>query len=45
MQYLDPDHLVIAIVGDRKATEPRIRALDVESPRTVSIDELFAPAK
>ena len=44
-QYLDPDHLVIAIAGDRKTIEPRIRALDIGSLTTVSIDELFAPAR
>jgi zinc protease len=44
-QYIDPDHLVIAIVGDRKTIEPRIRALDIGSPTTVSIDELFPPAR
>jgi len=44
-QYIDPDHLVIAIVGDRKTIEPRIRALDIGSLTTVSIDELFPPAR
>jgi len=41
-QYLQPEHLVIAIVGDRKTIEPRLRALGIGSLTTVAIDELFA---
>jgi predicted Zn-dependent peptidase len=41
-QYLQPEHLVIAIVGDRKTIEPRLRALGIGSVTTVGIDELFA---
>ena len=41
-QYLDPEHLVIAIAGDRKTIEPRLRALGLGSPTTVDIDRLFA---
>ena len=42
-QYFDPDHLTIAIVGDRKTIEPSVRALNLGSITEVSIDELFAP--
>jgi len=44
-QYFQPDHLVIAIVGDRKTIEPPLRALDIGSITAVSIDEVFAPAR
>jgi zinc protease len=44
-RYLQPEHLVIAIAGDRKTIEPRIRALDVGSLTMVAIDELFAAPK
>ena len=44
-QYLDPEHLVIAIAGDRKTIEPRLRALGLGSPTTVDIGALFATAK
>ena len=43
--YLDPGHLVMVIVGDRKTIDPSIRALNLGSVKDVSIDELFAPAK
>ena len=41
-QYLDPEHLVIAISGDRKTIEPRLRALGLGSPAMVDVDALFA---
>jgi zinc protease len=43
--YLQPEHLVIAIAGDRKSIEPRIRALDIAPLTMVAIDELFAAPK
>ena len=42
-QYIHPDRLTIAVVGDRKRIEPSLRALNLGSIRVVSIDELFAP--
>jgi zinc protease len=42
--YLQPERLVIAVAGDRKTIEPRIRALDIGLPTMVAIDELFAAA-
>jgi hypothetical protein len=44
-QYLDPEHLVIAIAGDAKTIEPRLRALGTGSPTLVDVDGLFAPPK
>jgi predicted Zn-dependent peptidase len=44
-QYIQPDHLAIVIVGDRKTIEPPIRALNLGSIRLMSIDEVFAPAR
>jgi zinc protease len=44
-QYLDPDHLTIVVVGDRKTVEPSVRALNLGTPKDVSIDELFAPPR
>jgi predicted Zn-dependent peptidase len=44
-QYIQPDHLAIVIVGDRKTIEPPIRALNLGSIKDVSIDEVFAPAR
>ena len=44
-QYIDPDHLTIVIVGDRKTVEPSIRALNLGSIKAMTIDEVFAPAK
>ncbi len=41
-QYLQSEHLVIAIVGDRKTIEPGLRALGIGPLTTVGIDELFA---
>ena len=43
--YLDPGHLTMVIVGDRKTIGPSIRALNLGSIKEVSIDEVFAPAK
>jgi zinc protease len=44
-QYIQPDHLAIVIVGDRKTIEPPIRALNVGSIKEVSVDEVFASAR
>ena len=44
-QYIDPDHLTIVIVGDRKTVEPAIRALNLGSITAMTVDEVFAPAK
>jgi len=44
-QYIQPENLTIVIVGDRKTIEPPVRALNVGSVKTVSVDEVFAPAR
>lgn len=44
-QYIQPDHLAIVIVGDRRTIEPPIRALNLGSIKEVSIDEVFAPVR
>jgi zinc protease len=44
-QYMDPDHLTIVMVGDRKSIEPSVRALKLGTLRDVSVDEVFVPAK
>ncbi len=43
--YIDPDHLTIVIVGDRKTVEPSVRALNLGSIKRVTIDEVFTPAQ
>ena len=44
-EYIQPDHLAIVIVGDRKTVEPPLRALNVGAIKEVSIDDLFAPGR
>jgi zinc protease len=44
-QYIQPDHLAIVIVGDRKTIEPPIRALNLGPIKEVSIDDVFAPVR
>src|SRR5262245_22560564 len=44
-QYMDPAHLTIVIVGDRKTIEPSIRALNLGSINDVRVDKLFEPAR
>ena len=44
-QYIQPDHLAIVVVGNRKAIGPAIRALNLRSITDVSIDEVIAPAR
>jgi len=44
-QYLQPDHLAIVVVGDRKTVEPPLKALNVGEIKEVSIDDLFAPGR
>ena len=44
-RYIDPDHLTIVIVGDRKTIEPSIRALNLGPITGTSVDEVYAPAR
>lgn len=43
-QYIQPDHLAIVIVGDRKTIEPRVRALSLGSIKEMTVDEVFGSA-
>jgi len=44
-QYLDADHLVMVVVGDRKTAEPALRAQPIAPVSSLSVDELFGPVK
>jgi zinc protease len=44
-QYLQPDHLVIVVVGDRKTIEPALRALNVAPIQGLSVDAMLGPLK
>ena len=41
-KYIQPDRLTVVIVGDRKAIELRIRALNIGSIKEMTIEEVFA---
>ena len=40
-RYIQPDRLAVVVVGDRKAIEPGIRALNLGPIRVVTIDEVM----
>ena len=40
-RYIQPDKMAVVIVGDRKAIEPGIAALNLGPIRTVALDEIF----
>ncbi|HMF92693.1 MAG TPA: hypothetical protein VKE96_00285, partial [Vicinamibacterales bacterium] len=42
-KYIQPDHTIIVVVGDLKKIEPGIRALNLGSIKTLTIDEVFGP--
>jgi zinc protease len=42
-KYIRPDHLAVVIVGDLKAIEPGIRALNLGPIKVMTIDEVFGP--
>jgi predicted Zn-dependent peptidase len=42
-KYVQPDKVVILVVGDRKTIEPKIRALNLGSITAMTIDEVFGP--
>jgi predicted Zn-dependent peptidase len=41
--YIQPKRFAIVVVGDRKAIEPGIRALNLAPVRVMSVDEVLAP--
>jgi zinc protease len=42
-KYLQPDRMAIVVVGDRKAIEPGIRALNLGPVNILTIDSIFGP--
>ena len=42
-KYLAADRVAVVIVGDRKAIEPGIRALNLGPVNILTIDEIFGP--
>jgi predicted Zn-dependent peptidase len=42
-KYIRPDHLAVVIVGDLKAIEPGIRAMNLGPIKVMTIDEVFGP--
>ena len=42
-KYIQPGKFAVVIVGDRKAIEPGIRALDLGPIKLMTIDEVFGP--
>ena len=38
-QYIQPQRFLVVVVGDRKAIEPGIRALNLGTVRTMSVQE------
>ena len=42
-KYIQPDKFAVVVVGDRKAIEPGIRALNLGPIKVMTIDEVFGP--
>ena len=42
-KYIAPDRLAVVIVGDQKAIEPGIRALNLGPIKVMTIDDVFGP--
>jgi len=42
-KYVQPDHVAVVVVGDLKTIEPGIRALNLGTIKTMTIDEVFGP--
>ena len=43
-KYIQPDRVAVVIVGDMKAIEPGIRALNLGPIHVLTIDDVFGPA-
>ena len=41
-KYIQPDRFAVVVVGDRKAIEPGIRALNLGPIKELPLDEVFA---
>jgi predicted Zn-dependent peptidase len=42
-KYIQPNHFVVLVVGDRQKIEPQIRPLNLGNLRVLSIDDVFGP--
>ena len=42
-QYVDPEHVIVVVVGDKAKIEAGVRALNLGPVRTLSIDEVLGP--
>jgi len=42
-KYIQPSRFAVVVVGDRKAIEPGIRALNLGSMKPLGIDDVFGP--
>ena len=43
-KYIQPDRFAVVVVGDRKAIEPGIKALNLGAIKVLTIDDIFGPA-
>ena len=43
-QYIDPNRMVIVLVGDKSKIEAGVRALKLGPVRTLTVDEVLGPA-
>ena len=43
-KYIQPGRVAVVVVGDRKAIEPGIKALDLGQISVMSVDDIFGPA-
>ena len=44
-QYIEPGKVAVVVVGDRKKVEAEVKALNLGPVKTVSVEEVFGPAK
>jgi len=42
-KHVQPDRVAVVVVGDLKSIEPKIRALNLGTITTLTIDEVFGP--
>jgi predicted Zn-dependent peptidase len=42
-KYIQPDRMIVVVVGDLKTIEPGIRAVNLGPIKTLTIDEVFGP--
>ena len=42
-KYIAPDKFAVVVVGDRKAIEPGIRALNLGPIKVMTVDDVFGP--